>query len=174
MALTDESVVDALRKVLAGETDTFRQLVTVSERERTAIRTDDLTSLAMMTRAKKKLVKELGRLERRRVALVGELAGKAALSKDVTLAELLPHLDDAGELSAHGEALAVLVERTLALNHANRLLLESELRHIDATVAYLVAGDAGDVHYSPKGDYMSSSEPESGTGQAGTVLNRKL
>jgi len=152
---------------LMGETETYRQLMSLTQSERSALQERNLTSLAEIVRQKEAILANLMEGEKTRQQLVARLTQDIGLPGDASLSDIIAALDDplAQQLARLRQELTDLVDQLLSLNHGNHLLLKAELEQVEATFNYLMSATfSHDGHYSANGEGTPQAAP-------GTVLN---
>lgn len=171
--------VEELQQVLAAEAELIRHLVALTEQERAALQMDNLVDLAAITREKEAVLHRLAEREGVREQIVGRLVELLKLSPDVSLPELLFHLDQLtgfparlkAEVADLHQAVVTSMEQLLTLGYGNRSILETGLARVNATFDYLAAviapPEAG--AYTAKG--QNQAKPEAA---AGHMLNWQI
>lgn len=131
--------IEELQNILVAEADAYRQLITLTETERIALQTENLDSLTAVTEEKQKLLEQVSAWEQVRTKVVSHLAQEFDLAPDISLLDLITHLDEAmaQKLSAIRAEFIQLVEQLLTLNHGNQLMLQTGLVRVESTFDYL-------------------------------------
>jgi len=155
--------VEELHDALAGETESYRQLIALSRRERTALEEKNLTNLAEVVRQKEDILDGLARREKARERIVSRLSLEMTLPDSASLSDIISVLEGptAQKMAYLRQKLSGVVQQLLSLNHGNHLLLQSEADHVDATFDYLMScALIEDGHYTSEGS--SHSQPTRG------------
>lgn len=167
MPTTYSSAAEELLNGLAGESETYRQLMLLTQSERGALQEHNLTRLAEIVRQKEAILANLMQGEKTRQELVTRLTQEIGLPDNASLSDIIAGLDGplAQQLAQVRQELTDLVEQLLSLNHGNHLLIKSELEQVEATFNYLVSAVSNNEgHYSANGEGPRQATP-------GTVLN---
>lgn len=154
MAQNTHITVEKLHQLLVCEANGYRQLVALAQRERAALRAENLAELAAAVQHKESLLPQLKQWETAREQLVARLRQDLQLAATATLGDLLERLDGAiaQKLTVLRTEFVSLVEQLVQLNHGNQLMLHSGLARVDATFGYLASLAAPpDGHYTPRG-----------------------
>jgi len=168
--MTASPAVEDLHTALAGETETYRELVGLTRRERVALQDKNLTSLAEIVRQKEAVLADLMRGEHTRTQILARLSEEINVPASASLSDIIAVLEgpEAQNLLSLRQELTDLVEQLLSLNHGNHLLLQSELDQVDATFNYLMSSTfTTDGAYTARGDARPQATP-------GTVLNWRI
>lgn len=167
MSTAYSPAVEDLLVGLVGETETYRQLMLLTQSERNALQEHNLTSLAEIVRQKEAILANLMQGEKTRQEMVARLTQDIGLPGDASLSDIIAALDGpvAQQLAQLRQELTDLVTQLLALNHGNHLLLKSELDQVEATFNYLMSTVFNsEGHYSVNGEGPPQAAP-------GAVLN---
>jgi flagellar biosynthesis/type III secretory pathway chaperone len=167
MPAASMSTVEQLHSALLGETDFYRQLVALTQREREALQNKNITSLTEIIRQKEDVLSNLAQGEKVREEIVQLLSQDLNLPHRATLQDITAVLEDpfAGKLSALRQELSEVVDELLALNQGNSLIVQSQLDQVDATLEYLSSCfTVDDGNYDQEGAGR-------GRGNSGQVLN---
>lgn len=160
--------IEELQNILEAEARAYRQLIHLTQTERTALQAENLDELSAVTEQKQKLMEKVSAWEQVRTKVVAHLAREFNLSPDTSLLDLITHLDDtmAQRLSDIRTEFIQLVEQLLTLNHGNQLMLQTGLVRVESTFDYLsVLATPRDNNYTATGNATTASQ------RAGNMLN---
>lgn len=136
-----QSTIEALETVLASEAAEYRRLVALTANEQSALKAGDVVTLTETVQQKQALLPQLNRWAKRREQLTASLAATLHLPADATLTDLLANIEGAvsGTLVTLREEFIELMEQLITLNHANKLILQTELARVDSTYRYIAS-----------------------------------
>ncbi len=162
-----QTTIEALETVLASEAAEYRQLVALTANEQAALKQGDVVTLTETIRQKQALLPQLNRWAKRREQLTASLAAALHLPANATLTDLLTHIEGAvaDTLIALREDFIDLMEQLITLNHANKLILQTELVRVDATYRYITS-----LLTEPEPVY-APNHTGNGTNARGNILN---
>lgn len=157
-----EALAHELERVMDELVGCYRRLVLLARQRHGAIRGADRAGLAACVRAENEVVQAVASAERRRVAVVGELAGRlgsreGSQTRVTWVASALG--GERGErIGAVAEELRGLIGELLEENRASRIAAESLARHMDGLVRQVAAalnhartyGRGGSVEAGPR------------------------
>jgi flagellar biosynthesis/type III secretory pathway chaperone len=170
MSEISPSTLEELSNELTKETETYRQLVAMTQREQVALLESDVTELSTIIIQKGEIVANLMQQEQLRASLVSSLLGDEVEPSGDSMAMLLKVVEKShsAELKEQVQSFMILVKQLLGLNHGNKLLLESHLGHIESTFRFIIrASRPPENSYGAKGILLSPAS-------AGNVLNRSI
>lgn len=171
--------VQKLQQVLTVEAGLIHQLVALTEQERTALQAEGLAELTVVTREKEAALHQLTERETVRGQIVAGLVERLNLAPNVSLSELLFHLEQIpgfpddlkARLTALYQEVVSAMEQLLILNHGNRPILETGLARVNATFDYLAAI----IVPHEAGAYTASGQtPAKSKAAAGNMLNWQI
>lgn len=151
---TPQSLLTALEEALVGEFRAYQMLVEFAKDERRLLSGGDFTALLDLVTRKEKVVDELGRLEKKRLAAIEQWTQTAEAGAPApTLAELLPRLDlaTAERLGRLRRGILALVEQLRDLTRSNRLLAETGMERVEAVRCFLLSLSQLPLGYRPPG-----------------------
>jgi len=162
-------MLEELKHILSGEIEDYRQLLFLTQHERAALQSGSLIELMATTQDKTHLLQQLTESSRSRQQIGTKLAETAKLPSEASLADLLPFCDETiGQtLNSLRQEFITLAQQLHSLNQENRLLLQTELARINATVNYLLPDISLSAGYSVQG----AAAPSSPAPAAGNVLD---
>ena len=162
-----EKTIIELGQVLSNEAAEYRQLVVLVAREQAALKSNDLDELNDAVRQKQALIPGINRWTSRREQLTAALAARFNLPTNATLTDILAHFEGAiaQKIIQLREEFIELMEQLITLNHANKMILQTELVRVNSTYDYIAAMLA-----EPKDGYAASGTTQSGQNR-GNILN---
>ncbi len=162
-----QATIEALETVLASEAAEYRRMVALTANEQTALKRGDMVTLNETIRQKQALLPQLNRWAKRREQLTASLAAALHLPADATLTDLLATIGDtvSDTLITLREEFIELMEQLITLNHANKLILQTELARVDSTYRYIAS-----LFSEPEPVY-APNRTGNGTGTRGNILN---
>jgi flagellar biosynthesis/type III secretory pathway chaperone len=159
MSLPETSTLEDLYDVLRDEAESYRRLVLLTQRERSALHAGKLTDMETAIREKEAILASVAQQERRRELIVAHLAKERRLPAGVSLLELISDLAETvpslnlstshlsgtsgkensmlQKLKSLYQEFASLAEQLLMLNQGNRSVIQAELVRVNATFEYL-------------------------------------
>lgn len=149
-----EKTIIELEETLANEAAEYRQLVELTACEQMALKSSNLDELSDAIRKKQALIPEINRWTSRREQLTAGLAARFNLPTNATLTDILTHFEGAiaQKIIRLREEFIELMEQLITLNHANKMILQTELARVNSTYDYIAAMLADPAEgYAPTG-----------------------
>lgn len=153
-----EQQFSQLVEIMIEQADVYDQMLSLSEEERSAIKSHEVTQLMETTEAKEKLLGKIKDLENARAAVIGQLAGQAKTSGDkLTVHALYDQIADPVIRSSLEAAEIRLSERLHALgriNEKNKLLIYASAEVVESRLAS-IAGVSHHAVYGAQGEWKT-------------------
>jgi flagellar biosynthesis/type III secretory pathway chaperone len=141
MVPQDHTTAEQLHHLLSKEVDGYRELVTLTQREHTALKEQNLSELTTVVQGKERILLRLKQWDQAREGLMTQLTAEFQLPLTATFSDLMACLDSAiaSNLIELRDEFAGLVEQLIKLNHGNQLMLQAGLVRVEATFNYLAS-----------------------------------
>jgi flagellar biosynthesis/type III secretory pathway chaperone len=154
---TMSTAVFELERVLAQETDLYRDILSIEEAKQQAILSRNGRDIEAHTAREEKLIGSLTALETQRESLLGTLHRKSGFTPP-TLGEVLQKLDgrDADILAARGRELKKTVQAVRSLQETNRRLLQDNIDFFNMMLSGLRGDTGGTFAYTRSGMHANS------------------
>lgn len=161
-------MITSLIEILNEQTERHTELLGLSLEEKDAIIQNDVDTLQKLVNLKNIVISQNNRLERKRLALMGDIAEVLALkNKDIDikgLSEILDGKPEQAELVEAGRKLRAVVVDLKEINEFNKGLLETALDFVDYSLNALRSA------ISPELPEIAGSKAAAGT--AGIIDTR--
>jgi len=132
-------MIDELIQIISQETNLFEEFLTLLEKQKEMLVTNDVDGVTKVTRRQQETLFESQKLNHARIKLIAEIRKENDINEDITVSQLLEYADE-----SQSERLLQLKELILELNdritkarNTNAILLNQSRQFISRTMEML-------------------------------------